>query len=74
MRWLRRQPAARLSALNLGVMCTDKTMKEISRIKLEVFIWSFVLNPGAVILGLCMYSLVLPDELAKRKKHLRENT
>ncbi len=81
-------------------------MKEISRINLEVFIWSFVLNPGAVLLGLCMYSLVLPgsafpsflgnttvnyifialavllligtgwrvNELAKRKKKVRENT
>lgn len=36
-------------------------MREVAKIKLEVIFWSFVFNPGAILVGLAMYSLALPE-------------
>ena len=54
------------TAVVRGVMCMDKAMREVSKINLEIVFWSFVLNPGAIILGLCMYSLALPESAIPR--------
>jgi len=37
-------------------------MHEVLKLRLQIIVLCYVFNPGAVVIGLCAYSYVMPDD------------